>query len=187
MAVTTLEGHVQRAIDFTKKSDVYFVLARKSSEWTEDDRTEDTPSTITISDSNPPVPISTSVLTDIQGYKKVETTYLVRPTLKDETPDISYQDSNWKIIPEAKAVSEGARWVYLTSTVAYDELPTDMIYRQVGILSGLVRSESAKSSGKYSLTPDEVESNGILELIDFRKPVYREADKREKLKVIIEF
>lgn len=170
MAVTTLKGHVSRALDFYNKTSIYFCLGR-TTPW--DDETK------------PPVPTNTDDMETPAGYKLIESKFLVVPST-DNTGEITYRDSKWKIVPYDKALEQGARWVYVMSYIAYDEFSTDLIYRQIGVYTGLTKAAGV-ASGKSNLLPSEVENPGILEVLDNRTPVYRELDQRESLSVIIEF
>lgn len=173
MAVTTLKGHVSRALDFYNKGEIFFGLGRTSA-WENENK--------------PPTPVNTDDLEEIAGFKLVESKFLVIPVTDSESTSyqISYRDTKWNIVPYEEAFTKGARWVYLSSYVAYDEFSTDLVYRQIGVYTGLRRKDTTLS-GKGNLLPDEVEDQGILEVLDNRKPVYRELDQREKLAVIVEF
>ena len=43
------------------------------------------------------------------------------------------------------------------------------------------------SSSKFNLLPSEVKDAGLLQVIDYRKPIYRNTDVKEKIKLILEF
>ena len=171
MAVTLLAGHVSRALDFYNKSDIYLGLG-KTTPWEE-------------GESNPPTPLNTDSLVEIAGYKKVESKFLVIPD-DTGTGELSYQNRRWKIVPYDQAIAKGARWVYISTYIAYNEFPTDLVYRQIGVFTGL-KVKSSVTSSSFALTPDQVESQGIPEALDNRTPIYREADQRERLTLIIEF
>lgn len=170
MAVTLLKGHVSRALDFYNKSSIYFGIG-KTSPWTDD--------------YHPPTPTNTDELVEPAGYKKVDSKFLVIPD-NDGSGELTYRNSKWKIVPYNQALEKGARWVYISSFISYTEFPTDISYRQVGVFTGLTTNGSVPA-GKSNLLPSEVADTGIPEVLDNRTPVYREADQREKLVVIIEF
>jgi hypothetical protein len=170
MAVTTILGHVSRARDFYDKTSIYFCLG-KTSAWSDE--------------SNPPIPLNTDSIEEVAGYKLVESKFLVIPDT-DGSGEITYRDTKWKIVPYDEAFSKGARWVYVMSYISYDDFSTDLVYRQIGICTGLTK-KSTVASGKSNLLPSEVDNPGILEVLDNRTPIYREVDQREKLSVIIEF
>lgn len=181
MAICTVMGHVARAIDFYHKKDMYFCIGKTSS-WSRDDLGDEF-SEVTDYDANPPVPKNTDTILELAGYKKVESAFLVVP---DDSGDLEYRSTKWKIVTEEEAPKQGARWVYISSYLSYNELPTDIAYRQIGVVSGVEAKEGIPSS-KFALLPEEVEKEGLLEVIDNRKPVYRDMDIREHLKLIIEF
>ena len=164
MAICTLKAHVSRALDFYNKEDIYFAIG-KSTPWSASDI--DNFDASRDYENNPPVPKNTDDMKEIVGFKKAEFKAMV---VQDDTD----------------AVTEGARWVYISTELSYDELPTDKPYRQVGIYTGLKKSSSVQGN-VYNLLPNQVTDKGLLEVIDFRKPVYRDSDVREKLKIILEF
>lgn len=176
MAVTTVHAHVNRALEFFNKNDIYFAIG-KSTPWSD-------PGNPKISDSNPPNPDTNATdLQEIIGFKKVETMYLVVPDDKNGT--IAYRDTKWRIVPVDQALQKGARWVYLDTTIKYDELPLGY-YRQVGVYVGLKVAQGVSTS-KYNLLPSEVRDRGVLEVIDNRQPSNRQIDQKEKLSIVLEF
>lgn len=172
MAVVTIKGHVSRAIDFYEKTNIYFCIGR-TTPWQNED--------------SPPVPKNTDDMEEPIGYKVVESKFLVIPVTNDYDPyELTYRDTKWKIVNEEEALDMGARWVYITSYIAYDEFSVDSIYRQIGVYTRLKKKDDIPDS-KSALLPEEVTDPGILEILDNRKPIYRELDQREKLAVVIEF
>ena len=169
MAIVTLAGHVSRALEFYKRTDIFYGIGGLQS-W----ELEDVPETPNIEDT----------IDDIAGYKRVETMFMVYPDPENGT--LKYRDSRWSYCTPEEAYEKGARWVYLMSYIAYTELPTNISYRKIGIYTGLTLKEDVPN-GTYAVLPEMVEKPGILEVIDYRKPIYREADTREQLVVILEF
>lgn len=171
MAVTTIHSHVNRAKEFSTKTDIYFAIG-KPTNW--------------VDEENPPTEDFTATSLDtVIGYKKVENICLVRPALHGETPDIPYREENWMIVPPDQAMEQGARWVYIDTNLLYTELPLSK-YRQVGVYVGLQKAEGVDPQ-KYALLPEEVANSGVLEVIDNRKASNRQIDQREKLSLILEF
>lgn len=180
MAILTLKGHISRAKDFYNKDSIYMAIG-KANPWdassvVDYDTTKDY-------DNYPPAPANTDDLLEVIGYKKVEFRSLVVP---DENGQLEYRGTKWKIVSEENAVTEGARWVYISTTLTYNELPTNMPYRQVGVYTGL-KVKAGVDVNKYALIPAEVDDEGILEVLDNRKPVFRDNDVREQIKIILEF
>lgn len=171
MAVMTLKGHVSRAMKFYDTEDLFFGIGR-TTPWDDE--------------SNPPVPQNTDDLEEIAGYKQCESKFMVVPAEGDDQGQISYRGAKWKIVPYDSAVDLGARWVYVATHIAYDEFPVDLVYRQIGFYSGLVRADGVPEA-KVNLLPDEVLDPGILEILDNRTPVYRDLDQRELVSFILEF
>lgn len=87
-------------------------------------------------------------------------------------------------VVDGGAEVNGARWVYVESTLYYDEVPLED-YRQVGVFSRLNPVPGKEEHA--TLLPVDVQSKGILEIIDNRKVVNRQIDQSETLSVVIEF
>jgi len=171
-SVMTTLGHVNRAIDFFSKPDKYFAIGR-TTPWPDE--------------NNPPNPTGNETsVEEVIGYKAVTEQYFVKPDPNaNESNGGIYYRGQWyaKTTDPNEAKSGGYKWVYLSTIIAYDELPLQT-YRQVGVYVGL---QKAKGVDKSNLLPSEVADPGTLEVIDNRKPQYRSIDQREKLSVIIEF
>lgn len=180
MAICTLEAHVSRALDFYNKNSIYFAFG-KTSKWGEDDVVNFDPNEDY--DLNPPIPKNTDKMKEVIGYKKIEFKSLV---VQDDNGSLTYRDTKWRIVKPEEAVDEGSRWVFLSAGLAYNELPADLPYRQIGVYTGL-KTKDEISEAIYSLLPNQVEDPGLLEVIDFRKPVYRDTDVRERIQLILEF
>lgn len=122
MAITTTRAHVSRALDFFNKNSIYFAIGKKTP-WDDDTDTPPAPS------------VDASELQELIGFKKVESIHLVVPD--DINGTISYRQSKWTVVSPDEAIEKGAKWVYLETTLRYDELPLGH-YRQVGLFTGLV-------------------------------------------------
>lgn len=181
MAITTLKSHVSRAIDFFNNDSIYFAIA-KPTVWTLDDLGNRYDSSVDY-DVNPPTPYNTDDLISIIGYKKAEYKSLV---VQDDTGTLEYRGTKWRSVSASEAMDLGARWVYLSTELAYDELPIDNPYRQVGVFTGLTL-KAGVNANTYAHEPEDISDQGILQVIDNRKPVYRDTDVREKIKIILEF
>lgn len=169
MAVVRLDGHVSRALRFMEEDDVYIAIG-KTSPWD--------------NESQPPVPTVNEPLVDLVAMKKVETKILV--VLDDENGTIQYFDHKYSPVAPEEAFEKGARWVYCMSYLNYSEAPISVSYRQVALQTGVVRKSSVPSA-QYVLLPEEIQDMGVAEIIDNIEPIYRRADKREKLGIIAEF
>lgn len=181
-AVSTVEGHVNRAIDFYNTPSKYFSIG-KTTEWSPRDIDIPNVNDLT-SDDNPPEPSPDGDLTDVLGYKIVESLFLVYP---DPSGEIKYNNLTWKIAKSIEDAKEHkARWVYMSSWLKWDDLVVDISYRQVGVVTGLVRKEGV-STTKSSVMNSEVEDRGTLQVIFNRTPVYRLSTQREQLVAVVEF
>lgn len=167
-AISTAASHVSRALDFYNKTDVYFCIG-KTTVWTDE--------------LNPPEPDPTTLdVSQIIGFKKVETKQLVIP---DPSGSIIYRNTSWTTIVPTNAVASNAKWVYISSTIQYDDLPVGY-YRQIGVYSGLILAVGV-SAGLVNLLPSQVQSNGILEVLDNRVAEYHAIDSRDSLSLILQF
>lgn len=169
MAITTLKGHVSRAIDFYKKDSIYFLLGR-STAWDDEE--------------TPPVPQPTDEITEKLAYKVVDSKFLVIPS--DKESDITYNGSYWTIVPQKDAYTKGAKWVYISSEINFNDFKDVSQYRQLGVCTNVVKKTDV-ASGKSNLLPSELSDTGILEILDNRKVINRQLDQSEKISVIIEF
>ena len=181
MAIFTLKGHASRALDFYNKGDVYFAIG-KYTKW-DASTVPDYDPTIDY-DANPPLPSNTDPFLEPIAYKYVQSRFMVVPD--EDNGTLEYRGTKWRIVDPSDAITEGARWVYITSILEYSEMPTDKAYRQVGVFTGLVRAPGVDPS-IYVLLPAQVADPGILEVLDNRKPVYRDADVKEQIKLVLEF
>ncbi|WBF81265.1 virion protein 3 [Staphylococcus phage BSwM-KMM1] len=95
---------------------------------------------------------------------------------------ISYGNKSWVEVSSEDATNEGAKWVYLESSIVGDELPLGT-YRQVGFVMDLV----AKSGiSKFNLVPSEVESTGTLLFFDNKQFQNRSEQTTAKERFIVE-
>lgn len=172
VAIATTAGHVSRAIDFVNRTDLWFKLGRSLTPWDDE--------------MNPPLPGQDDHVdnNEVLGLKLVETLLLVVPDDKNGT--LVYRDKTYRIVPQDNAYAEGARWAYVASNVAYDELPSDSIYRQIAVSSHVTLKSSVPSDTR-AVTPDMVDDLGIDEFLNNRRPVYRDSDTREKAILVVEF
>lgn len=170
--ITSITGHTARALDFFNRTG-YFGIGGTTA-WN-DENTPDTPTEY-------------SILSETIGYKLIETKFLVYPVPEGEesTSDLEFNNLKWRIATPANALENNARWVYLSSNLSYSELPTDVVYRQVAVFTNMTPADGVPD-GKLVLLPNEVANVGVQEAISFRKPTYREADKRETLSLLLEF
>lgn len=171
ISIETTNGHVARALDFVNRNDLWFKLGRSITKWDDE--------------MNPPIPAASDSIdkSEVLGLKRVETLVLVVPDQTKGT--LVYRDKTYRIVPVDKAFEEGARWVYVTSNIAYDELPSDSIYRQIALSSRVVLGDDVDKN-KRAVLPSEVSDFGIDEVLNNRRPVYRDSDMREKTVIVIE-
>lgn len=171
IAIATTAGHVSRALDFAARTDMWFKLGRSITPWD--------------NEMNPPIPGEDDQVDsdEILGLKRVETLLLVVPD--DTNGTLVYRDKMYRVVSSDDAYSQGARWVYLAANIAYDELPSDSIYRQIAVSSRVVLKPDTDTTLR-AVTPDQVSDFGVDEFLNNRRPVYRDSDTREKAILVVE-
>ena len=172
MAIATYNSHVDLAKYIVSKADSVYLTIGKSTPWS--------------NETNPPQPDeNATVLEEVIGYKKATKVTLVRPSKSPEDDNknlISYGNKSWVEVAPENAKDEGAKWVYLESSIVGDELPLGT-YRQVGFVMDLV----AKSGiSKFNLVPSEVESTGTLLFFDNKQFQNRSEQTTAKERFIVE-
>lgn len=173
LPVTTIVGHVSRAISFYELQNVYFALG-KQTPWAANEHDPD---------FSAPLPsVEAKNLEELIGMKRVDVKSLVVP---DDSGTIVYRDQTWRKISPEEAIELGAHWVYIESQIYYEDLPA-VEYRQIGVFSRTVPNDDV-SIEKRILLPEDIKSMGILEVLDQRKVVTRNEDSRDTFSMIIEF
>lgn len=115
------------------------------------------------------------------GFRLVGVKHMCVP---DPAGTLVHRDTNYRIVDAADAQDEQAYYVYIEATFDYDNLPVKP-YRQVGVFTGLTR-KTGVTLGQERLLPTEVEDVGVLEVLDNRKVIYRDADSRQNYSFIVE-
>lgn len=172
LPITTIVGHVSRAISFFELSNVYFALGR-TSPW--EGETEE--------DFSAPLPsVEAKNLDELIGMKRVDVKSLVVP---DDDGTVVYRDQTWRKVSVEEAIELGAHWVYIEASILYDDLPA-VAYRQIGVFSRVTLNEGVPESQSI-LLPEHIANVGVLEVLDQRKVVTRNEDSRDTFSMIIEF
>lgn len=177
LPVTTVMGHVSRAISFYELPAIYFAIGR-TTPW---------PGELEAAqlkmDYSVPLPsIDATNLDELIGMKKVNTKSLVVP---DPDGTVIYRDKVWRRITPEDAIRLQSHWVYIEASIYYDELP-DTNYREIGVYSR-VKLKDGVSPLKAVILPEEIEDTGVLEIIDYRKVVTRNEDTKDTFSMIVEF
>lgn len=170
MAVTTIQSSVNIAKDLKNKaSSSGYIVVGKTSEWS--------------NEAHPPKPSEdVTSIEEVIGYKKLDTTNLVRPLEENEQTNystIEFDGITWAIIPDDKAVDEKATFVYFEVAVNSSDF-SGQAYRQVGLHTGLTTSSTSRT-----LSPSQVTDEGILEFYENRAPIIREDGTRVVERFII--
>lgn len=177
LPITTIAGHVSRAILFQQMPYIYFGLGRTSPWDGELEAAENG------EDFSAPLPsVETTKFDELIGMKRVNVKALVVP---DDEGSVVYRDRAWRRVSADEAITLGAHWVYLETSIYYDELPVSA-YRQIGVFS-MVKLKEGVPENKEILFPEDIEHQGILEVLDQRRVVTRNEDSRDTFSMIIEF
>lgn len=172
MAIGTYNSHVEVAKYIVSKAESIYLTIGKSTPWS--------------NETNPPQPDEkATVLQEVIGYKKTDKVTLVRPAVSpadDNKNLISYGNKSWVEVTPENAKSEGAKWVYLESSIVGDELPLGT-YRQVGFVMDLVPNSGIS---KFNLVPSEVQSIGTLMFFDNKQFQNRSEQTTAKERIIVE-
>lgn len=116
IGVTTIGGHVARAIDFQARTDAYVVMG-KPTQWSD-------PQDPNISDAAPPIPQPTTTVLAEPVVAKKATLTLVVP---DSAGPILAYGQQWRSVTPQQAGDLGCRWVLVTASFDYDEAPISSI------------------------------------------------------------
>lgn len=171
LPITTIIGHVNRAICFYELPNVFFAIG-KQSKWEGEDE----------EGFSAPLPsVNARELEELIGMKRVTIKSLVIP---DDEGTIVYRDQVWRRVSIEEAIEKGGHWVYIEASVNYDEMPA-VAYRQIGVFSRVKAKEGMETSDL--LLPKDIENVGILEILDQRKVVTRNEDSRDTFSMIVEF
>jgi hypothetical protein len=168
MAISTVYGHVSRALEFFHRDDLYFAVGR---------------TTVWADESVPPAPdVNLQEIEEVIAFKKVMEKKIVVP---DAEGSIFYMGDYYREVTEPNAETEKARWIYVSTTLIGNEVPLSS-FRQVGLYSNLVK-EGSVPSNQLVLLPADVDDTGLLEIVDNRRVTHRQDDQSEKLSLVIEF
>ncbi len=116
------------------------------------------------------------------GFQLADIKHMVVPD--DDSDDLVWNGQNWRIVDEADAQVEGARWVYVGGTLAGADLVLKN-YRQIALTSGLVRADEVDENAT-SLTPTEVEDVGVIQMIEHMEKIVRGEESDEVYVHVIE-
>lgn len=114
IGVTTLGGHVSRAVDFQAKTGVYVVMGKRDS-WGDDDL--------------PPEPTPAKTVLDDPVVAKQATLQLVIPvsqalvTANPSWTVATAYGQKWRVITPQQAYELGCRWVLVSASFDYNEAP----------------------------------------------------------------
>ena len=168
MSVVTYRGHTKRAVNWYNQDNIYLAIGR-TTPWEDE--------------NFPPYPEPSDNLEELICCKKIEQKYYV---IQDDNGTIFYRGKMYRVLTEEEAFENNCRWVFCSCWLNYDEAPINISYRQIALLTDVVRKEGVPE-GQYVLLPEEIENLGDLEVLANDTVTARSASKRERLAIIIEF
>jgi len=133
-------------------------------------------------DQNPPSPdpLATELLTPI-GYRRAQ---IISMVSHEEDGPIYYLGQRYILVDDDTALANNELLLYVMTGVNYDELPNTM-YRQLGMFRGLV--PKPEYSALNSLLPNQVDSLGVLDIVDNIIPASRTDFQRDEYSYMIQF
>ena len=166
IASRTLVSSVNKALHFYSKRDSMYLGIGGFDPWTDEEY--------------PPEPsYDNPTISDIAVYRKVGFSDLVVP---DPNGSIVYKDgTQWEVVTEGNAKTEGAKWVYLGAVFVDTDLPL-LSYRKIGLYVDLVTTSTEDIA-----LPEQVTSQGDLELIMHTKKVDRYSYQKDVSTFIVQF
>jgi hypothetical protein len=170
--IATSNHRVKNAKRFVDDGEVWAVLGGQSA-WTDD--------------QNPPNPpfASNLVNTPIGAKKATKQLVIQDDVTGTEQFILNGTLTRWKVITTLEeALTLGARWVLLRSIIVGDELPLNQ-FREVGFFTGLVKANGVDAN-KTNLTAAEIQSYGILEALEYKKPISRDISTGYEIAALIE-
>ena len=128
MAIETLQSHVMVALMAKNDLPNLWLSMGQTTPWPD----EEIP---------PAETMDTDHLDGITGFKHFERALLVAPLSSDVSAvpvgnEIVYKGNQWKIVADADAYKEGARYLYLETHIEPGDLPY-VVYRQIGVYRNL--------------------------------------------------
>lgn len=163
----TTKHHINEAIQFTKRTGIYFAFGRTTA-WEDE--------------NIPPTPTVDTDIEEVIGYKKAEIPLLV--VQDNENGTIVYPDgSKWRVVPENQAFIDLPVHVYLKCVLDFGEL-NNTSHRQVAVFTGLTKAQGVDEN-LLLLTPAQVANAGVQEIITNKKVYPRYENIQEEFSMII--
>lgn len=159
MATVTNVGHVNNAIRLAQRVGNIYIGIGGSVAWPNENKP-------------PEEDIMTNEIPNLIGMKRAEVVSIARLIPDDENfngTHIEYGGKRYELVPQSKAYEKQARFVYISATIAPDELSSDY-YRVVGLLTNPIFKDGITGD---VVPAESIISQGNLEMYENRKPVDR--------------
>lgn len=149
-------------------------------------------------ENNPPVPDEKQTeITELIGLQRVDSYKFAKvipnPTTLQKKTGIYYKGLYYSVTQDSNiALAEGYTSVMVQVTLDRDtveSIPVDVTFRQVGLYVGV---NASADEIKYGITRAQWDNKpeadrGMLEVIDNRKPLGRQADQEEEIYILLDF
>jgi hypothetical protein len=174
-ALFTNNQRILNALSLKQENNLYLAIGR-TTPWDDED--------------NPDTPLVTQTeIEELIYIKKINVKHLI---IDDDPydaygPDVEVGGYGYTFVDDANAFIQTAMGVYFSNTIYFGDIaPTDITYRQVGILLNPKDALGALlTDGEYLAA--SVADQGELLYVDNRTYITRDASQSEKFEVILNF
>lgn len=131
-------------------------------------------------ESNPPQETAnTTVISEIQGFKRVEQVLYVVP---DNNGTIIFKGQKYRVVNEQNIYTDGARYLYFSAWLMFDDFPV-VTFRQTGLFVDVVPQSGYEN---YDiLLPTQVQSYRMIAYVN-HQPRIRVSWGKDLLEMIVE-
>lgn len=183
--IVTLKSRQRRMMDWMNTNLAYrFIAIGKTSPWTDE--------------NNPPYPDEKMTeVSELIGLQRVDSYKFAKvipnPTTLQKKTGVYYKGLYYAVTQDSEiALAEGYTSVMIQVTLDRDtveSIPVGVTFRQVGLY---VDVNATPDEIKYGITRAQWENKlpedrGMLEVVDNRPPLGRQADQMEEIYILIDF
>jgi hypothetical protein len=120
IGVTTIGGHVARALDFASRNDVWVTLGKRDP-WLSG--TDPLNNNAPVDDQHPPLPDPLTTFATLLDPRVAKKAVLQLVVPDDINGGITAYAKKWRPVTPAEAQQVGGRWVYVYASFDYNEAP----------------------------------------------------------------
>jgi len=161
-------GDVIQMLDIKNQHTLWIAVGRTTA-WTDE--------------QNPPdEDLTTTDIDEIQGFKKADTVSLCVP---DANGTIEFNGQKYRLVDDADAYTEVARYLYISAALRYDQFPV-VTFRQTAVYVDTVPAAGYEDNDILVPGGGQVSDNGKLYYYYNHPPRYRDASGVDIIEVVIE-